>query len=511
VRCPQPLRVPPGAGRRGDAGRGERHDRRADLPPRPAARRRASRPPGLILLLPLLLALLAAPGAWAQGNGPPLRDTLVAAFETVAERYLRPTDPADLAVSWLRGLAAVEPRLSARLDGRRIELRLDGQPLAWRPRPTSHAAAAAEAARLARDAIAASPALQRARGEALLAAGFDEMFLPLDPFSRYVPPAEAAAARAERIGQAALGLRLGPGRRGAVVVTQLLPGSAAAEAGVVAGDEVLAIDGVPVGAADLALAALLLDGPEGTAAVLRLRRAGRLLTVRIARRGAAEASLAVETRPDGVLLLRVAAFPAGMATRVQAALAAADARGLVLDLRGNRGGVLTEALAVADLFLDSGRMASAAGRHRDAGRVWEASPPDAFASRPVVVLVDGRTASAAEVLAAALADRGRGAVVGSATRGKGLIQIVVPLPGEAELHLSWAELLTPSGRRIEGAGLAPTLCTSLGEQAADQGLAALARPRAASACPPSDGRPWDERIALALIADPQAYRAALGR
>lgn len=430
----------------------------------------------------------------------------------MAERYLRPTDPAELALSWLRGLSALEPRLSAGLDARRLELRLDGQPLAARPRPTSPAAAATEAARLAREAIAASPALQRARAEALLSAGFDEMFLPLDAFSRYVPPVEAAAARAERVGQAGLGLRLGPARRGGVAVTLLQPGSPAAEAGVLVGDEVLAIDGVPVSATDLALAALLLDGPEGTEAVLRLRRAGRVVTARIPRRPLADASLSVEAQPGGVLLLRVAGFPTGMATRIQAALAGSRAPGVILDLRGNRGGVLAEALAVADLFLASGRIASAVGRHRDAGRSWEAAPPDELGGRPVVVLVDGRTASAAEVLAAALADQGRGAVVGSTTRGKGLIQIVVPLPGDAELHLSWAELLTPDGRRIEGAGVAPALCTSLGEQAAVHGLAALGGPPAPAApCPPAEGRPWDERFARALLADQAAYRAALGR
>lgn len=430
----------------------------------------------------------------------------------MSDRYLRPTDPADLALYWLRGLAALEPRLTAGFDGPRIELRLDGRPLAARPRPGTPAMAATEAARLARDAIAASPALQRARVETLLAAGFDEMFLPLDAFSRYVPPAEAVAARAERVGQTGLGLRLGPGRRGAIAVALLLPGSAAAEAGVATGDEVLAIDGVPVSAADIALAALLLDGPEGSEAVLRLRRAGRVLTVRIPRRGPVEASLSVEARPGGVVVLRIASFPAGMAGRLEAVLAGSTARGVILDLRGNRGGVLSEALAVADLFLESGRIASASGRHRDAGRAWDAAPPDLLGGRPVVVLVDGRTASAAEALAAALADGRRGAVVGSATRGKGLIQIVLPLPGEAELHLSWAELLTPAGRRIEGTGLSPGLCTSLGEQAADRALAAPWGERpAAPECPPSDGRPWDERIAQALIGNPEAYRAALGR
>lgn len=431
----------------------------------------------------------------------------------MAERYPRSTDPAELALSWLRGLAALDPRLSAGLGARHLELRLDGQPLASRPRPGRPADAAAEAARLARDAIDVSPALQRARAEALLAAGFDEMFLPLDAFSRYVPPAEAVAARAERVGQTGLGLRLGPGRRGGVAVTLLLPDSPAAAAGILVGDEVLAIDGVPVSTSDLALAALLLDGPEGTEAVLRLRRAGRAVTVRVPRRSLADASLSAEVLPDGVLLLRVAGFPAGMAARLEAALAGSNAPGVVLDLRGNRGGVLAEALAVADLFLDSGRIASAIGRHRDAGRVWDAASPDRLGGRPVVVLVDGRTASAAEVLAAALAERGRGAVVGSATRGKGLIQIVVPLPGDAELHLSWAELLTPAGRRIEGAGVPPALCTSRGEQAAGRSLASLGGQPAGTAaeCPPSDGRPWDERIARALIANPEAYRAALGR
>ncbi len=464
----------------------------------------------------LLVALLAVSGARAHAPSPPLRESLVLAFEAIEERYLRPTDPADLALSWLRGLAALEPRLSAGFDGRRLELRLDGRPIAARPRPTSAAAAGAEVARLAADATAVSPALQRARIQAMLAAGFDEMFLPLDPFSRYVTLAEAIALRTERLGQAALGLRLGAGPRGGVAVTWLSPRSPAAEAGVALGDAVIEIDGVPVRVGDIALAALLLDGPGNTEAVLRLRRSGRAFTVRIPRRRAADASFALESRPGGVMLLRVAGFPAGVAERLQSALEGIRAAGLILDLRGNRGGVLAEALAVADVFLDSGRMGSASGRHADSGRIWDAAPPDVFGGRPVVVLVDGRTASAAEMLASALADRRRGAVVGSTTRGKGLVQIVIPMPGDAELHLSWAELRTAAGHRIEGAGLAPRICTSRGEDAALRGLARLAGTGAArdvdtEPCPRAEGRPWDERIALLLLGVPEAYAAAVGR
>lgn len=464
----------------------------------------------------LLVALLAGSGAGAHAQPPPLRDSLVIAFEAIEGRYLRPTDPADLALSWLRGLSALEPRLSAGFDGRQLEVRLDGRPIAARPRPTSAAAAGADVARLAADATAVSPALQRARIQAMLAAGFDEMFLPLDPFSRYVSAAEAAALRTERLGQAALGLRLGAGPRGRVTVTWLAPGSPAAEAGVALGDAVLDIDGVPVSVRDLALAALLLDGPGNTDAVLRLRRSGRAFTVRIPRRRAADASFALESRPGGVMLLRVAGFPAGVAERLQSALHGIRPAGLILDLRGNRGGVLAEALAVADVFLDSGRMGSASGRHADAGRVWDAAPPDLFGGRPVVVLVDGRTASAAEMLASALAERRRAALVGSTTRGKGLVQVVIPMPGEAELHLSWAELRTAAGQRIEGTGLAPRLCTSRGEDAALSSLARLAGPGAAvdpdtEPCPRAEGRPWDEHIALLLLGAPDAYGGALGR
>ncbi len=152
---------------------------------------------------------------------------------------------------------------------------------------------------------------------------------------------------------------------------------------------------------------------------------------------------------------------------------------------------------------------------------------------PVVVLVDGRTASAAEVLAAALADRGRAVVVGSATLGKGLVQTIAPLPDGGELFVTWSRILAPRGWPIQGLGVLPQVCTSLGRDVLAHQLAALAegaQPMLAAvtlhrsaraplppaeivairhACPAAGGRETDLEAAHTLIDNPAAYAAAL--
>ena len=151
----------------------------------------------------------------------------------------------------------------------------------------------------------------------------------------------------------------------------------------------------------------------------------------------------------------------------------------------------------------------------------------------MVVLVDGLTASAAEVLAAALADRGRAVVVGSATFGKGLVQTIVPLPDGGELFITWSRILAPRGWPIQGLGVLPQVCTSLGGGSARQQVNALAGGRQSmqaaidahrgarpplplariqairDACPAAEGRADDLSVARDLIANPAAYAAAL--
>lgn len=500
----------------------------------------------------MLLPGLAA----AQDPFPrePVQAVLAVALGAVLERHLERAAPADLGLWTLRGLEVMEPLLKAELRSGTLLLNAGDRLLAARPLPpaTSPGEAAAEPlalgiAALFEAAWRASPELRRAGPERMLRSGFEELFNHLDPYSRYLTPEEAQGARARRIGQVGLGLRLAAGRGDDVVLAAITSGGPAAEAGLRLGDRVLAIDGQPISGRDLARAATLLEGPAGTEVLLRLQRpaGGRRFEARLLRSLLAPETVHVELR-DEILWLQLENFSSATDRNVMAALVEhfrtgsgagrpRRARGVVLDLRGNRGGLLGQAVAVAGAFLPGGVVARTAGRHPDADRVYIASATDLTAGAPVVVLVDGRSASAAEIVAAALADRGRAVVVGTVTTGKGLVQVVVPLPNGGELLVTWSRVLAPLGWPIQGLGVLPALCTSLGTEAAAGSLArlrqgippmgaALARQRQARApvpaseiaalrdsCPPAEGRPADAAMARQLLAEPESYGAALPR
>jgi carboxyl-terminal processing protease len=207
--------------------------------------------------------------------------------------------------------------------------------------------------------------------------------------------------------------------------------------------------------------------------------------------------------------------------------------GIILDLRGDRGGLLRQAVSAADTLLPAGIVTMTVGRDPEATRVWRSNPGELAGDVPVVVMVDGRTASAAEILAAALADRGRGVVIGSSTLGKGLVQTIAPLPDGGELYVTWSRVLAPRGWPIQSLGLLPQVCTSLGQDALSWQLAALAQGRQPMAkalethraaraplqpaqilairnnCPAAEGRDADIATARLLVHDPAAYAAAL--
>jgi carboxyl-terminal processing protease len=467
---------------------------------------------------------------------------LAESLRLVLERHLERAQPADLALWSLRGLAALDARLDPAVRGGQLRLLLEERelagvplaPLAAREATAGGAALGTALAALYEAAWRASLPLRRAGAERVIASGFEEVFNHLDPYSRYVTPAEARAARERRVGQSGLGLRVAVQGESLAVVA-VTPGGPAALAGVRAGDRLVAVDGRPLGPRDPGLAASLLEGPEGSGVTLTLARGGRRREVTLTRELVVPETVTAE-RQDEILWIRVTGFSVLTERRITAALAdgfaARPPRGVVLDLRGNRGGLLTQAVAVADAFLAEGGVARTEGRHPDAVRSYAAGGQDLAQGRPVVVLVDGRTASAAEIVAMALAERRRAAVVGSATMGKGLIQLVAPLPNEAEILITWSQVVSPSGWPIQGLGVLPALCTSLGPEVLAAGLARLAegeapmarplaRQRAArppvlpsevaalrGACPPAEGRPADRMAARALIESPDAYATA---
>ncbi len=468
---------------------------------------------------------------------------LAESLRVVLERHLERAAPADLLLWSLRGLAVLDPRLDPIQRGADLRLRLEGRVLASAPlAPLAEADPAIAAGMLAlaitgfyETAWRASPLLRRAGVERVISSGFEEVFNHLDPYSRYVTPAEARAARERRVGQSGLGLRIAA-QRDRLAVVSVTPDGPAAQAGIRAGDQLLAVDGRQLGPRDPGLAGTLLEGPEGTVVTLTLLRGNRRREVSLVRELVVPETVTAERR-DEVLWLRVSGFSVLTERRITAELVdhfvPRPPRGVVLDLRGNRGGLLTQAVAVADAFLAEGVVARTDGRHPDAIRRYHAGGQDLAQGRPVVVLVDGRTASAAEIVAMALAERRRAVVVGSASMGKGLIQLVAPLPNDAEILVTWSQILAPSGWPIQSLGVLPALCTSLGPESLAAGLAALnageppmarvlIRQRAArppvlqsevaalrGACPPAEGRPADITAALALIDNPAAYATAL--
>ena len=132
----------------------------------------------------------------------------------------------------------------------------------------------------------------------------------------------------------------------------------------------------------------------------------------------------------------------------------------MLDLRGNPGGLLDQSVSVSDLFMPRGRIVSTHGRHPDSHQFFDADRDDLARGKPVVVLVNGSSASASEIVAAALQDSGRGVVIGSNSFGKGTVQTVLRLPNEGELTLTWARFHAPSGYALQRRGVLPDICTS---------------------------------------------------
>ena len=511
----------------------------------------------LILLLASALPLGAAlaqevPRAGVQEAIAPfpreeMQAVFAAGFAAILDRHMERALPSDLITWGLAGFTAHDPSLRVERQGRELRLMRARRALisrvlpsdSTRGKPEAIGMSAAEALMPFQEAAwAASPAIRDQGRDRLLRAGFSAIFGHLDPFSRYVTPEEAQLARERRLGQGSVGLRLAA-QRGQVLVAAVTRDSPAATAGIRVGDRLVTVDDEMVFANDLAGAELLLEGAPETEVTLVTQRAGRRRNVTL-RRVAQRVETVISTMRDGVLHLRLTGFTALTSAQVtgfvEAAFAGASPpRGLVLDLRGNRGGILTQAVAVADIFLDAGEIVGTAGRHPEANRRYGASDTDLAKGRPIVVMVDGRTASAAEILAAALAERGRAAVLGTGTQGKGLVQILLPLPNGGELQLSWSRIVMPSGWPLQGAGLLPALCTAGGDEAAATALAALragqqpmgavlAQLRALRApvstleasalresCPGLDGIERDTDFAQALVLDAAAYQAALMR
>lgn len=240
-----------------------------------------------------------------------------------------------------------------------------------------------------------------------------------------------------------------------VRVAAVEPGSPAGRAGVRPGDVISAVGGAPARALTVATVAAALRGRSATFVALDVRRDGVPLRFPLVRAALATHDVTVSTAPGGVLLIRVVAFTRGVGRQVRAAVTGRYAHrgGILLDLRGDPGGLLDEAVATASAFLPGGPVLTFDRTGAGPERLYAALGGDAVT--PLVVLVDGGTASAAEAVAGSLRDRDRAVIVGSRTFGKGSVQEPLLLADGSAIELTIGRYRTPSGRSLEGAGIDP--------------------------------------------------------
>jgi carboxyl-terminal processing protease len=285
----------------------------------------------------------------------------------------------------------------------------------------------------------------------------------LDPHSAFLSAAEYDEMRVNTAGSySGVGIEVSA-QDSKVVVVSPIEGSPAARAGVRAGDVILAVDGQAVTPTRLNETIDRMRGDMGSHVQLAVGRAGEPepLVFDLERSEVHVHTVRSESMRGGYGYVRITQFSDSTPGDLDAALATLQAaagkplRGLVLDLRGNPGGVLESAVSVADEFLDTGVIVRADGRTPDARFEMDATAGDAIGGAPLVVLVDGGSASGSEIVAGALRDHGRATLMGERTFGKGSVQTVIPLRDGQALKLTTSKYFTPSGASIHERGIEP--------------------------------------------------------
>jgi carboxyl-terminal processing protease len=300
----------------------------------------------------------------------------------------------------------------------------------------------------------------------LIEAAINGMLTSLDPHSSYLAPQDAEDMRVQTRGEfGGLGIEVTQ-EDGFVKVVSPIDGTPADEAGIEAGDFVTHVDGTSVLGLTLDEAVEMMRGPVGSEIVITVVREGEEepFDVSIIRDKIKLTAARARTESDTVVL-RVTTFndqtyrqmSEGFAKQIEEAGGIDNVNGVVLDLRNNPGGLLTQAIRVSDAFLDKGEIVSTRGRNPADGERFNATKGDLTEGKPLVVLINGGSASASEIVAGALQDHRRAIVVGTKSFGKGSVQTVMPLRGEGAMRLTTARYYTPSGRSIQALGVSPDI------------------------------------------------------
>ncbi len=469
------------------------------------------------------------------------QNTFAVGIDHIVRKYIEPVSIGHLALEGIRGLGALDPDLSAVLDGSDIVISRSDKILVRLALPKDDDVHewADVVVRSAEASAAHSEEIRAAGVDGVYEAVFDGMLANLDIFSRYSGRADAEKNRAKRSGFDGIGILFRIADNGARIVG-VMPESPASTVGLRKNDVILFIDRVSVAGWTSDEIKDRLRGPSKSLVELVVERPEfpNPLIYRVERRHII-ASTVIEQVRDRILFLSIRSFNHSTVRDVRHAVERArgdsgmNLEGIVLDLRGDPGGLLKQSISVANLFVTSGKIVSTRGRHPDSIQHYAADDRDIADGLPIIVLIDGKTASAAEIVAAALQDRDRAVVVGTTSYGKGSVQTVIRLPNDGEITLTWSHFVTPAEYVLHRLGVHPTICTSGKKPGGTPQGVDLAQVRLRESallhawrtipvndvdgraglretCPPEPrtGK-LEQEIARALIEDPALYRRVL--
>ena len=495
----------------------------------------------------LLAASLVASCETTTGSAPPtargpavaadvsVERVILQAYRAIGDRHVNQPDFRVMSMETYKGFASSDPALSLTSDGRNVTVLRDGHDVLTRSAPedpTDGRAWGGLLAELFAASVEASPILQQTDRNVLTKGAMVATTKLLDKNSRYADPDEARDNRFARDGGGGIGITVERTDDKKIMIRAVQDDAPAGRAGLKAGDQIMAIDGEIMLERPLSDTVQRLRGTIGAPLTVTVLREGKELAFSLKRDRIIPTSVMYERRGN-LAWIHLTGFNVGTDDTLHRAIEKAradighDLAGIILDMRSNRGGLLDQAQSVTEEFVGDGVIFSTQGRHPDSQRTYKSSSHRPT-TLPLVVLVNGNSASAAEIVAAALQDRGRAVIVGTTSYGKGTVQTVVRLPNEGELILTWSRLLAPSGYTWNELGIMPNVCSAkvpdigkLGADSVDANRSLLVRwhaERSPSAeevaalrkiCPPGDDAPdRDVEIASRLLRDPNLYARA---
>ncbi len=396
------------------------------------------------------------------------RHLFAVGFQTIFDVYVEEVSVSNLAIAGLRNLARIEPEMTVVENDGRITITLDGEAVTSFIAPArldvdGWSNVTAAVLQVGREL---SVALRTAEAEKLYEVVFDGVTDQLDRRSRYAGRDEVQQYRARPPGFVAIGVNISLIEEG-VRILSVMQNNPAERAGLLDYDIITHIDGEPTVGLSQREVVRRLRGSLGSKIELKIKRETEPtpLSVEVFRAHIVPQTVKFQ-RLGNIALLRPTNFnrrtARGLREKIGLAIREIGPKltGFVLDLRGNPGGLLDQAVAVADLFIRGGRIISTHGRHPESDQYFDAKPDDVAKGLPLAVLINGYSAAGSEIVAAALQDSGRAVVIGSSSFGLGTVQTVMNLPNEGALTLTWTILYAPSGYGLNHRGVMPDICTA---------------------------------------------------